>query len=44
VRALFRHFDETVAEAEAAVATAQALAFVPLMRQLDPRAFPDEPA
>lgn len=43
VRALFCHFDETVAEAEAAVAAAQTLEFVPLMRQLDPRAFPGEP-
>jgi hypothetical protein len=44
VRALFCRFDETVAAAEAAVAAAQELEFVPLMRQLDPDAFPDEPA
>lgn len=43
VRALFSRFEESVAAAEAAIVDAQTLAFVPLMRQLDARAFPDEP-
>ncbi len=43
VRALFCRFDESVAAAEAAIVAAQALEFVPLMRQLDERAFPAEP-
>lgn len=44
VRALFSRFEESVAVAEAAVVAAQTLDFAPLMRQLDARAFPDEPA
>jgi hypothetical protein len=43
VRALFCRFDDSVAAAEAAIVAAQALGFVPLMRQLDARAFPAEP-
>jgi len=43
VRALFCHFDESVAAAEAAIAEAQALSFAALMRQLDARAFPADP-
>jgi hypothetical protein len=43
VRALFCRFDESVAVAESAIAAAQTLAFAPLMRQLDVRAFPAEP-
>jgi hypothetical protein len=44
VLALFSHFDESIAAAEAAAERARSLDFVPLMRQLDPRAFPGEPA
>jgi hypothetical protein len=44
VLGLMSHFDESVAIAEAAVARAEKLDFVTLMRQLDSRAFPDEPA
>jgi hypothetical protein len=43
VRALFCRFEESVAVAEAAITAAQTLDFAPLMRQLDPRAFPAEP-
>ncbi|HZG47515.1 MAG TPA: HD domain-containing protein [Allosphingosinicella sp.] len=43
VRALFCRFEESVAAAEAAITAAQTLDFAPLMRQLDPRAFPAEP-
>jgi len=43
VLSLFRHFDESIAASEAAVREAETLDFVPLMRQLDPRSFPDEP-
>jgi hypothetical protein len=39
---LFSRFDESVAAAEAAVIEAEALGFVPLMRKLEPSAFPDE--
>lgn len=39
---LFCRFDDSVALAEDAVARAQTLDFVPLMRQLDCRAFPSE--
>ena len=42
VLGLFCRFEETVASAEDAAATAETLEFVPLMRQLDPGAFPDE--
>lgn len=41
---LFSGFDASVVLAETAVARARALPFVPLMRQLYPRAFPGEPA
>ena len=40
--ALFCEFDESIALSEAAVARARDLDFVPLMRTLDPRAFPDD--
>jgi hypothetical protein len=43
VRALFCRFDDSVAAAEAAIVAAEGLGFVPLMRQLDARAFPGEP-
>lgn len=39
---LFSRFDESVAMSEAAVALAERLDFVSLMRQLEPSAFPDE--
>lgn len=42
VRALFCRFGESVAAAEAAIDAAHTLDFVPLMRQLDARAFPGE--
>lgn len=42
VEALFCHFDESIAAAEAAARDAETLPFVQLMRQLDPDAFPDE--
>lgn len=42
VEALFCHFDESIAAAEAAALDAETLPFVDLMRQLDPDAFPDE--
>jgi hypothetical protein len=44
VRALFNRFDESVNAAEAAVRRAESLSFAELMRQLDPGAFPGEPA
>lgn len=40
--ALLSRFDESIAIAEAAVVHAKTLAFEPLMRTLDPRAFPDD--
>ena len=40
---LFSRFDDSVAIAEEAVTRARALDFVTLMRQLDARAFPEEP-
>ncbi len=40
---LFSHFAGSVAAAEAAATDAETLDFVPLMRQLDPTIFPDEP-
>lgn len=40
---LFGSFDQSVALAERAAARARELDFVPLMRQLDARAFPGEP-
>jgi hypothetical protein len=43
VLGLFSHFDASVAAAEAAIKRAEALAFAPLMRQLDVRAFPGDP-
>lgn len=39
---LFSRFDESVERAEEAVRLAEALDFAPLMRQLEPGAFPDE--
>ena len=42
VERLFCHFDESIAAAEAAALDAETAPFVQLMRQLDPRAFPDE--
>jgi len=39
----FSRFEESIAVAEAAVVQAEQLDFVALMRQLDERAFPDEP-
>jgi len=39
----FSRFEDSIALAEAAVARAQQLDFATLMRQLDARAFPDEP-
>jgi hypothetical protein len=44
VLALFSRFDESVALAEDAAARARELDFTSLMRQLDPRAFPGDPA
>ena len=40
---LFEHFDESIAASEAAVTEGETLDFATLMRQLDPRVFPDEP-
>lgn len=42
VLGLFSRFDESIAAAEEAISKAEALEFVPLMRQLDPAAFPEE--
>lgn len=42
VLALFGEFGESIALSEAAVERARHLDFVPLMRTLDPRAFPDD--
>ncbi len=43
IRALFSRFEESITLSEAAVTRARTLDFVPLMRQLDARAFPDDP-
>ena len=40
---LFSRFDESIEHAERAAAEAETLDFVQLMRQLDPRLFPEEP-
>ncbi len=43
IKSLFSRFDESIALSEAAVSRARTLDFVALMRQLDARAFPDDP-
>ena len=44
IQGLFSRFDESIALSEAAVSRARTLDFVALMRQLDARAFPDDPS